>query len=199
MKRIRRLLYPKGANGVWTPLFAGAIVITTAAVALAARPAKPSQENPAAAQRQKSPAETSAYDKWLNEEVVYIITKEERAAFLKLTADEERNKFIAQFWERRNPNPGAPENAFKREHYRRIGYANEHFASNTDPGWKTARGHMYILYGPPDEIDSHPDGPPYPFEEWRYKHAAGLGDNVILNFIDPTRDGSYRIAPGPPR
>jgi len=143
-------------------------------------------------------AETSPYDRWLNEEVVYIITREERGAFLKLTTDEERNKFVEQFWERRNPNPGAPENKFKEEHYRRIAYANEHFASNTDPGWKTARGHMYILFGPPDEVDSHPDGPPYPFEEWRYKHAGELGDNVILKFIDPTRDGSYRIAPGPP-
>jgi GWxTD domain-containing protein len=150
------------------------------------------------APRAKDRAEASPYEKWLDEEVVYIITKEERAAFLKLNTDEERNKIVEQFWERRNPNPGSPENKFKEEHYRRIAYANEHFASNADPGWKTARGHMYILLGPPEEIDSHPDGPPYPFEEWRYKHAGELGDNVILTFIDPARDGSYRIAPGPP-
>jgi GWxTD domain-containing protein len=150
------------------------------------------------APRAKDRAETSPYDKWLNEEVVYIITLEERGAFMKLTTDEERNKFVEQFWERRNPNPGSSENKFKEGHYRRIAWANEHFASNTDPGWKTARGHMYILFGPPDEVDSHPDGPPYPFEEWRYKHAGELGDNVVLTFIDPARDGSYRIAPGPP-
>jgi GWxTD domain-containing protein len=198
VKRIRRLLYPKSPSGVWTPLFAAAIVITTAVVTWAAWPAMPAQQKPSAAPQEKSRAKTSSYNNWENQEVVYIITDQERAAFNKLTTDEEREKFVEQFWERRNPNPGSAQNKFKEEHYRRIAYANGHFASNTDPGWKTARGHMYILFGPPDEIDSHPDGPPYPFEEWRYKHAGELGDNVTLTFIDPARDGSYRVAPGPP-
>jgi GWxTD domain-containing protein len=167
-------------------------------VSLTPEAAQPHKGDDTLPPRAKGRAETSPYDKWLNEEVVYIISDKERAAFKQLTTDDERAKFIEQFWGRRNPNPGAPENAFKEEHYRRIAYANEHFASNTDPGWKNARGHMYILFGPPDEINSHPDGPPYPFEEWRYRHAGELGDNVILTFIDPARDGSYRIAPGPP-
>jgi GWxTD domain-containing protein len=161
--------------------------------------AQPRSSNDNLAPRAKDRDEVSPYDKWLNEEVVYIITEQESAAFQQLTADDEREKFLAEFWERRNPTPGSPQNEFKEEHYRRIAYANEHFASNFDPGWKTARGHMYILFGPPDEIDSHPDGPPYPFEEWRYRHAGELGDNVVLTFIDPTRDGTFRIAPGPPR
>ncbi len=140
----------------------------------------------------------SPYSKWLNEEVVYIITPEERAAFGKLTTDEERDKFIEQFWLRRDPTPGTPENEFKEEHYRRIAYANSHFASSR-PGWQTDRGHMYILYGPPDEIDSHPTGHPqsaYPFEDWRYWHLKGTGDNVDFRFIDRTGQREYQLAPG---
>jgi GWxTD domain-containing protein len=196
VKRIRRLLYPKGANGVWTPFFAAAIVVTTAVVTLAAWPAKPPQQNPAATQRQKGRAETSSYDKWLSEEVVYIIADQERAAFQKLTTDEERNKFIEQFWERRNPHPGSPENKFREEYYRRIAYANKHWATDR-PGWKTDRGHMYIMYGPPDEIDAHPSGSPYPIEEWRYKYIKGLGSNVVFKFIDPTKTGKYQLASPP--
>ena len=137
------------------------------------------------------------FGRWLNQEVVYIITDEERAAFQKLTTDEERNKFIEQFWERRNPNPGSPENTFKEEHYRRIAFANEHFATGR-PGWKTDRGHVYIVYGPPDEIDSHPGKKPYPFEEWRYRHIEGQGDKVIFAFTDRKMTGDYQLAPGHP-
>src|SRR5258708_8750607 len=99
----------------------------------------------------------SPYKKWLQEEVPYITTSEERAAFKKLATDEEREQFIEQFWERRNPSPGSPENEFKEEYYRRIAYANEHYASGT-PGWRTDRGRIYITYGPADEIESHPSG-----------------------------------------
>ena len=97
------------------------------------------------------------YKKWLNEDVVYIITDEERAAFKRLQTDEEREQFIEQFWLRRDPTPDTVENEFKEEHYRRIAYANEHYASGI-PGWKTDRGRIYIMYGPPDEIESHPSG-----------------------------------------
>src|SRR5580698_8759663 len=99
----------------------------------------------------------SPYKKWLDEDVVYIITPEERSAFLRLQTNEEREQFIEQFWLRRNPDPDSPENTFKEEHYRRIAYANEHFASGI-PGWKTDRGRIYIMWGPPDETDSHPSG-----------------------------------------
>lgn len=313
VKRIRRLLYPQGANGVWTPLLAAAILLATAVVAFAAwRVESPQQSSAASQPQQKAPLvpgsvqlkpfpaqplihlwmhadsrkifeglarlghfnvaftydfegrpinvdltnvsfeealgavcvqtksfwrpvssdtiliipdtprnrrkyitvvtpdnqvihrkgiehpEASPYERWLNEEVVYIITDEERAAFQKLATDEEREKFVYQFWERRNPNPGSPENEFKEEFYRRIAWANEHYASNSSPGWKTARGHMYIIYGPPDEDDDHLEGPPYPFEEWKYRYIEGFGANVTFTFIDPERDGEFRLAPGPP-
>src|SRR5512140_3821812 len=97
------------------------------------------------------------YRKWLNEDVAYIITDEERAAFKKLQTDEEREQFIEQFWLRRDPTPDTIENEFKEEHYRRIAYANEHYASGI-PGWKADRGRIYIAYGPADEIESHPSG-----------------------------------------
>jgi GWxTD domain-containing protein len=162
----------------------------------------------------------SPYKKWLDEEVPYIITPEEKAAFKKLSTDEEREQFIEQFWERRNPNPGSPENEFKEEYYRRIAYANEHFSSGI-PGWKTDRGRIYIMYGPPDEIDSHPSGgtyvpenqtdmaimnpmmggaqemTTYPFEDWRYRYIEGIGENITLEFVDPTMSGEYRLTMNP--
>ena len=152
----------------------------------------------------------SPYKKWLDEEVPYIITAEERASFKKLSTDDEREQFIEAFWERRSPNPGSPENEFKEEYYRRIAYANEHYASGI-PGWKTDRGRIYIMYGPADEIDSHPSGgtyerPPeegggetstYPFEQWRYRYIDGIGTNIILEFVDPTMTGEYRLTIDP--
>jgi GWxTD domain-containing protein len=152
----------------------------------------------------------SPYKKWLNEEVPYIIMDEERASFRKLSTDEEREQFIEQFWERRNPSPGSPENEFREEYYRRIAYTNEHFASGI-PGWKTDRGRIYIMYGPADEVESHPSGgsyirPPeegggetstYPFEQWRYRYIDGIGTNIILEFVDPTMTGEYRLTIDP--
>ncbi|HUU12676.1 MAG TPA: GWxTD domain-containing protein [Terriglobia bacterium] len=153
---------------------------------------------------------TSAYDKWIQQEVPYIIADEERAAFKKLATDEEREQFIEQFWERRNPNPGSPENEFLEEYYRRIAYANERYASGI-PGWKTDRGRIYIMYGPPDEIESHPSGgsymrpqeegggetSTYPFEKWRYRYIEGIGSDINLEFVDPTMTGEYRMTMDP--
>ena len=152
----------------------------------------------------------SPYKKWLDEEVPYIITDEERSSFRKLSTDDEREQFIEAFWERRNPNPGSPENEAKEEYYRRIAYANEHYASGI-PGWKTDRGRIYIMYGPADEIESHPSGgsymrPPeegggetstYPFEQWRYRYIDGIGTNIILEFVDPTMTGEYHLTIDP--
>src|SRR5260370_16192428 len=97
----------------------------------------------------------NAYKQWLTEDVTYIISPEERNAFLQLDTNEEREQFIEQFWLRRSSNPDLPENDFKEEHYRRIVYANEHFASGI-PGWRTDRRRVYITWGKPDEIESHP-------------------------------------------
>ena len=152
----------------------------------------------------------SQYKKWLNEEVGYILADEERSAFLRLSNNEEREQFIEQFWLRRDPTPDTVENEFKEEHYRRIAYANERFASGI-PGWKTDRGRIYIIWGPADEIESHPSGgsydrPPeegggststYPFEKWRYRYLEGIGNDVILEFVDPSGSGEYRLTMDP--
>src|SRR6202051_4892691 len=146
------------------------------------------------------------YKQWLNEDVVYIISPEERNAFGQLATNEEREQFIEQFWLRRSTNPDLPDNEFKAEHYRRIAYANEHYASGI-PGWKSDRGRIYIMWGPPDEIDSHPTGgtyerpsaegggetSTYPFEDWRYRYLEGMGENVELEFVDPTSTGEYHL------
>src|SRR6266404_5509967 len=150
------------------------------------------------------------YKKWLNEEVVYIISDEERKAFRGLATDEERQQFIEQFWLRRDPTPDTEENEFREEHYRRIAYSNERFASGI-PGWKTDRGRMYIAYGPPDEIESHPSGgtyerpyeegggstSTYPFEKWRYRYIEGIGNDVNIEFVDTTMSGEYRMTMDP--
>ncbi len=168
-----------------------------------------------AKQRAKSDKELrkeldSQYRKWLDEDVVYIISPEERSAFLHLATNEEREQFIEQFWQRRNPDPDSADNTFKEEHYRRIAYVNEHFSSGI-PGWKTDRGRIYIMWGPADEIESHPSGgsynrpseegggetSTYPFEDWRYRYLEGIGENVILEFVDPTMSGEYRLTMDP--
>ena len=150
------------------------------------------------------------YKKWLNEDVVYIITDEERQAWKRLATDEEREQFIEQFWLRRDPTPDTAENEFKEEHYRRVAYANERYASGI-PGWKSDRGRIYITFGPPDEIESHPSGgsyerPPeegggttstYPFEQWRYRWIEGIGTDIIIEFVDPTLTGEYRMTLDP--
>jgi GWxTD domain-containing protein len=152
----------------------------------------------------------SPYKKWIEQEVPYIITDEERQTFKKLATDEERESFIENFWERRNPNPGNPENEFKEEYYRRIAYTNEHYASGI-PGWKTDRGRIYIMYGPPNEVDSHPSGGTYerpaeegggetstfPFEDWTYNYIDGIGNNIQLEFVDPTMSGEYHLTMDP--
>jgi GWxTD domain-containing protein len=151
------------------------------------------------------------YRKWLNEDVAYIITDDERADFKRLQADAERERFIEQFWLRRDPTPGTIENEYKEEHYRRIAYANEHHADNNLPGWKSDRGRIYIIYGPPDEKESHPAGGKYqrpaeqgggttsvfPFEQWRYRYIEGLGTDVTIEFVDPTMSGEYRMTTDP--
>jgi len=137
------------------------------------------------------------YRKWLNEDVAYIITDEERTAFKRLQTDEEREQFIEQFWLRRDPTPDTIENEFKEEHYRRIAYTNEQFASGI-PGWKTDRGRIYITYGPPDEIEDHPATPTASaYQQWRYKWIAGVGNNVIIEFIDPQGMHEYHMTMDP--
>jgi len=149
---------------------------------------------------------SKTYKKWLDEDVVYIISDDERKAFKQLSNDEERDQFIEAFWQRRDPTPDTEENEFKEEHYRRIEYANEHFAAGI-PGWKADRGRMYIMYGPADEIESHPSGGTYdrpieegggetstfPFETWRYRYIEGIGQEVMIEFVDTCMCGDYHM------
>jgi GWxTD domain-containing protein len=200
-------------------LFASVVSLTITLPAVYARQeqspgAPPAQQRPDKETKRKMKRTLkeldSAYKQWLNEDVTYIISPEERNAFLQLSTNEEREQFIEQFWLRRSSNPDLPENDFKEEHYRRIAYANEHFASGI-PGWKTDRGRMYIMWGPPDEIDSHPTGgtydrpmeegggstTTYPWETWRWRYLEGIGENVILEFVDPSGSGEYHLTMDP--
>jgi len=150
------------------------------------------------------------YRKWLNEDVTYIITDEERKAWKRMSTDDEREQFIEQFWLRRDPTPDTEENEYKEEHYRRIAYSNERFASGI-PGWKTDRGRIYIVYGPPDEIDDHSSGGSYdrpyeegggttstfPFVDWTYRYIEGVGTNVKIEFVDTTMSGEFRMTMDP--
>jgi GWxTD domain-containing protein len=152
----------------------------------------------------------NTYRQWLQEDVTYIISPDERNAFLQLDTNEEREQFIEQFWLRRSSNPDLPENDFKEEHYRRIAYANEHYASGI-PGWKTDRGRMYIMWGPADEVNSHPTGgtydrpmsegggstSTYPWETWRWRYLEGIGENIELEFVDPSGSGEYHLTMDP--
>ncbi len=200
VKRVRRLLnQPEGPGAAFAPVFSAGILTIAAAVGLAA------WQQPAAS-RVPPP-----YDKWLNEDVAYLITEPERAAFRNLQTDSQREQFIMQFWVNRDPTPDTPANEFKTEHYRRIAYANERFKTARLSGWKTDRGRIYIIYGPPDEIESHPAGvsyqrPPeqgggttstYPLEQWLYRSIEGRGSNIIMDFVDPTRSGEYRMTTDP--
>src|SRR3984957_19118329 len=181
-----------------------------------AAPARETIAKPLTEKQKKKQAEKlrkeleTPYRKWLNEDVVYIITDEEKTAFKRLATDEEREQFIEQFWLRRDPTPDTAENEFKEEHYRRIAYSNDHYASGI-PGWKTDRGRIYIVYGPPDEIESHPSGgtyerpmkegggetSTYPFEQWRYRYLEGIGTNIIIEFVDPTMSGEFHMTMDP--
>jgi GWxTD domain-containing protein len=209
---------------------AGALTVSSASYARASQeqdqqtaPSQPDQQDLKTQSKKGSKAKQasdnqlkkeleSPYKKWLDEDVIYIISPEERHSFLHLATNEEREQFIEAFWQRRNPDPDSPENTFKEEHYRRIAYANEHFASGI-PGWKTDRGRIYIMWGPADEVDSHPTGgnwdrpadqgggstTTYPWETWRYRHldGEGLGENVELEFVDPTSSGEYHLTMDP--
>ncbi len=171
---------------------------------------KTKSQDPMDKPRNVKPELKKAYKDWLEKDVTYVITDEERKAFKKLATDDERERFIEEFWRRRDPDPDTDENEFKEEYYERIAYANEHFSSGI-PGWKTDRGRIWIMYGKPDERETHPMGgsyerpsyegggntTTYPFEVWFYRYLAGVGSGVEIEFVDPTGSGEYRIARNP--
>src|ERR1051325_4948669 len=168
---------------------------------------KKKQKEPTAKQKAEL---KSVYKKWLDEDVLYIITDDERKAFKALKTDEERDQFIEQFWLRRDPDPDTPENEYKDQYYERIQYANEHYSSGI-PGWKTDRGRIYVTFGKPDEVESHPSGgsydrpswegggstSTYPFETWWYRYIEGIGSDIEIEFVDPSGSGEYHNARSP--
>src|SRR6266576_274051 len=177
---------------------------------LAQKKKEQSGQDPTNKPRNEKPELKKAYKDWLDKDVTYIITDEERKAFKKLETDDERERFIEEFWRRRDPDPDTDENEFREEYYERIAYANEHYASGI-PGWKTDRGRIYITWGKPDETESHPSGgtynresyegggstSTYPFEKWFYRYLPGVGSGIEIEFVDPTGSGEYRIARNP--
>jgi GWxTD domain-containing protein len=197
---------PASAQATTTPAPAKAVAPTVKTTVAKPMTAKQQKAKEAALKKELE----TPYKKWLDEDVVYIISDEEKKAFHQLNTDEEREQFVEQFWLRRDPTPDTEENEFKEEHYRRIAYANEHFASGI-PGWRTDRGRIYIQYGPPDEIEAHSSGgsyerpmsegggetETYPFEQWRYRYIDGVGQNIILEFVDTTMSGEYRMTMDP--
>ncbi len=190
------------------------LVLTAASflgfVGFAQDPKQGQTQDPMDKPRNVKPELKKAYKDWLDKDVTYIITDEERKAFKKLATDDERERFIEEFWRRRDPDPDTDENEFKEEYYKRIAYANEHFASGI-PGWKSDRGRIWIMYGKPDERETHPMGgsydrpsyegggntTTYPFEIWFYRYIAGVGSGIEIEFVDPTSSGEYRIARNP--
>ncbi len=144
--------------------------------------------------------------KWVDQDVRWIIGDDEMAALKQLSNQEEFDSFVEQFWLRRDPTPDTPENEFREEHYRRIAYANEHFAAGKK-GSLTDRGQMYIKFGPADEVESHPSGgtydrpseegggttSTYPFEQWRYRYLEGIGQEVIIEFVDTCMCGDFHM------
>ncbi|HVF55280.1 MAG TPA: GWxTD domain-containing protein [Pyrinomonadaceae bacterium] len=171
---------------------------------------KGGDQNPMDRQRNVKKEAPNAFKKWLEEDVAYIITDEEKKAYKKLVTNEEREQFIEAFWRRRDPNPDTDENEYLQEHFERVAYANQHFASGV-PGWKTDRGRIYIMFGPPHEKETHPAGgqydrptyhgggqtSTYPFEVWFYRYLPGVGSGIEIEFVDPTGTGEYRIARSP--
>ncbi|MFY9607262.1 MAG: GWxTD domain-containing protein [Blastocatellia bacterium] len=185
-----------------------AVAVTTGMVSIVLAQEKPQAKDPN--ERKKKDELRSVYKKWMDEDVSYIITEEERKAFKVLKTDEERDQFIEQFWVRRDPDPDTLENEYKEEYYLRIQYANEKFSSGI-PGWKTDRGRIYVKFGKPDQVESHPSGgsyqrpayegggntSTYPFETWWYRYIEGIGSDIEIEFVDPSGSGEYRIAQSP--
>lgn len=186
------------------------ILASVAPVVTAQDPKETPSQNVEEKSRKVKEEVKKVYEDWLKKDVSYLITPEEKRAFKQLKTDEERENFIENFWRRRDPNPDTEENEFREEYYERIAYANEHFASGI-PGWMTDRGRIYITWGKPDSIESHPSGgsydrpsyegggstTTYPFEVWFYRHLDGVGDGLEIEFVDPTGTGEYRIARTP--
>ncbi len=189
---------------------ATSVLAATASVSFAQKDKEQPSQDPTGKVRNVKVEVKKVYKDWVNKDVAYVITGDEKKAFNQLKTDEERENFIENFWRRRDPNPDTEENEYREQYYERIAYANEHFASGI-PGWKTDRGRIYITFGKPDSVESHPSGgsydrpsyegggstTTYPFETWFYRHLDNVGEGIEIEFVDPTGTGEYRIARSP--
>ncbi|MDH7513088.1 MAG: GWxTD domain-containing protein [Clostridiales bacterium] len=157
-------------------------------------------------QAEKKPDPLSKYSRqWLEEVVPYIITPEERSVFLSLPDEEERGRFIENFWRKRDPKPETSENEFKLEYFKRIALANKLFGQSGIEGWRTDRGKIFILLGPPHEIqrDMNPSRASLttfqgPSETWGYWGLQNprLPYNMEFVFVDKLGTGSYILQTG---
>ena len=158
-------------------------------------------QEPAPEEPQVSPGEegdvADALERWLDEDVVYIIEDIERTAFEGLGTDAEQEQFIESFWLRRDPTPGTITNEYREEHYRRIAEANRRYSFGGTSGWRSDRGRIYIVYGEPESVESGVSGAGQPasfaLERWRYAYIEGLGENAELTFVDANRTGVYGL------
>ena len=193
---------------IFSNLVIAIVISALSSVAVWAQPPdKKDPNDPTKNARNQKIEKNDVYKRWESNDVAYIITSDEKKAFDALKTDEERENFIENFWRRRDPDPDTEENEYRDQYYERIAYANEHYASGI-PGWKTDRGRIYIAWGKPDSIESHPSGgsydrpsyegggttSTYPFETWFYRHLDNVGDGIEIEFVDPTGSGEYRIA-----
>ena len=172
-------------------------------------PAQDTKRNPEEKPRKIRREIKKAYVEWIKDHEL-ILTQSERDAWKILDTDDEREKFIEEFWRVRDPDPDTEENEFKLQFYERVAYANEHFSSGK-AGRLTDRGRIYIKFGKPDSIESHPAGgyyerpswegggstSTYPFEKWFYRHIPNVRSGVELEFVDPTGSGEFRLARNP--
>src|SRR3954471_328635 len=186
------------------------LLVTASPAALAQKKKAGDSQDVPERERTVKKEKSNMFKKWIDEDVAYIITDEEKKAWKKLATDAEREQFIEAFWRRRDPDPDTELNEYLEEHYERVAYANQHFASGI-PGWKTDRGRIYIMYGAPHEKETHPSGgsyerpsyegggstTTYPFETWFYRYLPGIGSGIEIEFVDPTGSGEYRIARSP--
>jgi GWxTD domain-containing protein len=168
------------------------LVLLSLSLSISLLSARGQAQQSAAEHKEIAQVDGKPYQKWLDEDVRYIITDQERADFKKLTTDDQRDKFVEDFWSRRNPTPLSSVNPYKEEHYRRLAYANTHFAASV-PGYRTDRGRFYIMYGPPDSVDAKSGLVP-PTETWHYLLVEGIGRNVVLTFTDKCVCGKYEFS-----
>lgn len=196
--------------GLFTPLqirYTAKILVLSLLFPICLSGTSLAQDDQKKRKKQGSESVKSVYKRWVDEDVRWIITDEERKTFNTLKTDDEREQFIEQFWLRRDPDPDTDVNEYREEYYQRIAYANERYTSGI-PGWKTDRGRIYIMFGKPDQTESHPSGgsynrpvwegggttATYPFEIWWYRYIEGVGSDIEIEFVDPTGSGEYRIA-----